>query len=242
MGAILGATAMHASASVARASGTDYGVEIWDGLVRKYVDGRAFRYGALRADSGDRANLERFVEAIAQAEPGDASPKAQLAFYINAYNALAVHSVLELWPVESVMKEDGFFNKRTHKVAGRELTLDELEHKVIRKKFDEPRIHFAVNCASKGCPPLADRAYTADRLDRMLQTQTRAYLRRTTQVHSDKNRIAVSKLFKWFPEDFGGQSGIREFVARHLEDAKAKAVRDESNQLTYVPYDWSLNQ
>lgn len=210
-------------------------------LATYVTDGGRVRYAALRAHDGHRRLLEGYVEAIASAQPRAWPTKAQLAFYINAYNALTLDSVLDLWPVESVQKEKGFFKGRKHRIAGRELTLDELENGIIREQFDEPRIHFAVNCASASCPPLADEPYEARGLDRMLEAQTVSYLRATTKLRRSRGQVAVSKIFEWFEADFEPVGGVRAFVAKRLPPKKAAFVRDESHRITYLPYDWSLN-
>lgn len=213
----------------------------WQTILDEYAtaDG-GFRYAALRANDAHRALLDEYVQAIGAARDRGWSRDAALAFYIDAYNALTVKSVLDLWPVESVMQEDGFFDERTHRVAGRALTLNGLENDVIRsERFAEPRIHFAVNCASAGCPPLQRQAFTAGNLERLLERATRAFVRRTTRIRGGRARL--SQIFEWFAGDFEAAGGVRAFVARYLLDDRAAAIRDEDTRLAYTPYDWALN-
>lgn len=209
----------------------------WQRVLSGYVtrDG-GVRYAALRANEADRAALERYVRAIAEAEPDGWSRNAQLAFYLNAYNALVVHAVLEHWPIESVQGVPGFFDRERHRVAGRAMTLNQLENEVIRRRFDEPRIHFALNCASASCPPLSRRAFEASSLDRRLAALTRAFVRRTTRVTGDA--VRVSRIFEWYGEDF---EDVRAFVASRLAERDRAGARDEGRPLRFDPYDWDLN-
>ncbi|MFW5920970.1 MAG: DUF547 domain-containing protein [Polyangiales bacterium] len=214
----------------------------WDAIVSSYAtDDGGFRYEALRESTEDLARLDGYLERVAGADASTLERDAELAFYINAYNALTVKAVLDAWPTESVMEVDGFFKEKKHAVAGREVTLDELEHGIIREQFDEPRIHFAVNCASASCPPLADEAYTAANLERLLAAQTRAYVRESTEIDEGAGKVRVSKLFEWFEEDFADAGGVRAFVAERLPEGKAKKVRSDDLELVHREYDWALN-
>jgi len=214
--------------------------EGWAAILEAYVtDDGGFRYEALRSNSEHVAALDAYVAAIAAANPEPWSMDARLAFYINAYNALTIHSVLELWPVTSVMQEDGFFEEREHEVAGETLTLNGLENEVIREGFSEPRIHFAVNCASKGCPPLHGEPFTAENLESNLETLTTEFVRSTTRIRG--RRVQVSQLFEWFEGDFEEAGGVRAFLARYLEGEAKAAVENERTRITHFEYDWDLN-
>jgi len=216
----------------------------WATILEAYVtDDGGFRYEALRAHEAHRAALSELVAAIAEADVDGWPRDAQLAFFINAYNVLVIHTVLERWPIESVIRSEGFFDGVEYPVAGTERTLNGLENDVIRdaERFGEPRIHFAVNCASAGCPPLADAPYAADTLEAMLERQTRAYVRATTQLDRDDDEVRVSRIFEWFTEDFGGAEGVRAFLAERLPDDDAAFVRDASTEIGHFEYDWALN-
>jgi hypothetical protein len=215
--------------------------EPWATIVSSYVteDG-GFRYAALAESEPHREALARYVEAIGAATDEGWSDAEALAFYVNAYNALTVAAVLEAWPIESVMRVEGFFDTKTHQVAGEAMTLNGLENDIIRsERFADPRIHFVVNCASKSCPPLAAEPYTAENVEAMMAAASQAYVRATTELTSRK--VKVSRLFEWFAEDFGGASGVRAFVADQLEDEAAAHVRNERTELGYRDYDWALN-
>lgn len=209
-------------------------------LSRYVTDDGGFRYAALHGNEADRALLQAYVGAIGETDPSNASREEQLAFYINAYNALTVNDVLELWPVTSVMQEDGFFDARTHKVAGTDMTLNALENDIIRPRFEEPRIHFAVNCASAGCPWLSNEVYAAETLETQLEQQTQSYLRRTVELNRRRKRASVTKIFEWFEADFA-QTGVKEFIAARLEEEDAAFVRRRDVRVTHFEYDWALN-
>lgn len=218
------------SAALAQPDASD-----WRAILETYAtaDG-GFRYAALHSSAADRARLERFVTAIGSATPSSWPRDAQLSFYIDAYNALTVRAIIERWPIESVMRVPGFFDRVRHRVAGRSLTLNQLENDVIRP-FREPRIHFAVNCASAGCPPLARTPYTGGDLDAMLTAQTDAFVRRTTRFAN--GTVTVSRIFEWYASDFEASGGVRTFVAAHTD---IPAIQG-GTRLVYSEYDWDLN-
>lgn len=224
---------------------TEWDTSAWQRVLDAFVtDDGGFRYAALQADGARMADLRAAKQSIGAQNPealGSWSEDAQLAFYINAYNVLTVASVLELWPVTSVMEEEGFFDARTHTVAGAEMTLNALENDIIRARFGNPRIHFAVNCASTGCPWLDRVSFTAENLNARLAVLTQAYVRRTTQIDQRRRRIRVSQIFEWFESDFAAAGGVREFVAAQLPDDDAAFVRRPSTRIAHFDYDWSLN-
>jgi hypothetical protein len=213
----------------------------WATILRTYTtaDG-GFRYAALHAHAEHRALLDTYVHAIGTADPSRWTRDEQLAFYLDAYNALTVHAVIARWPLRSVMDVPGFFDRVEHRVAGRAMTLNHLENEVIRARFSEPRIHFAVNCASASCPPLHREPFTGQRdLDATLDRLTRAFVRRSTRVSDDT--VRVSKLFEWFAGDFASRGGVRAFVASYLDDQAAARVRDEARTIAHSTYDWAVN-
>ena len=161
-----------------------------------------------------------------------------LAFYINAYNILTIQLILDHWPLESIRDIGGFFKGPWDIVmlenADGELTLDDIEHEIIRG-FPEPRIHFAVNCASVGCPDLRDEPFTAGRLDEQLDDQTRRFFANEAKgFRVEDGDARVTKLLRWYDEDFDASGGIAAFVRRYVE-----APFDDIS--ANLPYDWQLN-
>lgn len=193
-------------------------------------------YRGLRA-SGALEPVVRQVEAfrISQLE----SRGERLAFYINAYNILAIDTVLNHWPVDSI-KDAGSLLKPVWKqpaglIGGKPVTLDALEHQVLRP-LGEARIHFAIVCASVSCPDLRAEAYTAARLDGQIDDQVRGFLRNGAKgLRVEDGVIRVSQIFDWFAEDFESGGGVAVFIRRHLGDLPPAPIRAD------IPYDWSLN-
>ena len=207
----------------------------WEQITSAYVRGERFDYESLRANADHTALLDRIVAQIGEASLEGRSDDERLAFLINAYNALVVKDVLTLWPVESVLAEEGFFDGRTHTVAGQTMTLNQLENDHIRG-FGEPRIHFVVNCASVSCPPLLSQALTPGNLEASMASAATAYVR--AQTTHDGASTTTSQIFEWFAQDFEAGGGVKAFLRAHLEGAPETVT---AGALTYAPYDWALN-
>lgn len=210
-------------------------------LATYVTDDGGFRYEALAANADHVAALDAYVAAVASTDPATlTTSQERLVFYMNAYNALTIRSVLDLWPIEgnSVLQESGFFDGRMHTVAGTSMTLNDLENNHVRNEGD-PRIHFVVNCASAGCPWLANTPVTLDNLETLLEQRSTDYLRRTTVV--DGSTIQVSQIFEWFAGDFGGPEGVRAFIAARLEGDAATLAANPDTTIGFFPYDWATN-
>lgn len=235
-------------------AGLDAANAAWGELTAEYVvDERWLDYARWHANDEDVAALAAVVEAYAAIDPASLARDDRLAFWINVYNAVTVELILEHFPVASIKDIDGPgligtpWQLERVTIAGRKLTLDEIEHEIIRPEFDEPRIHFAVNCASVGCPPLASEPFTGEGLDAQLDRVTRAAMNDATWVDLSgcggtygDGVIRLTKLFDWFRDDFGGDDAVRAFIARYRPD-DAHRLRNTSCELEYVDYDWSLN-
>ncbi len=185
------------------------------------------------------AQIESLYQRIAEADLSQATDTEKKAFYINAYNLIVIYQVAKYYPLKSPLNKSGFFNQVDHKVAGEKMTLNFLEIKKIVLPFGDPRIHFAVACAAKSCPPLASFAYVPDQLDEQLAQRTKKSVNNNEfiQVKSDANQVAVSKIFAWYKKDFtqGGQT-IVEFLNKYREDPIPTSYK-----LIHYEYDWSLN-
>lgn len=211
-------------------------------LLERYVDGRGqVDYARWHASEEDRRRLNEVVEAIGRASVEGKSANARLAFYINAYNALVLNAVLERWPVESVMKVEGFFDKVRHRVAGQLLTLDELEHsRVIRAQFDEPRIHFVLVCAAKSCPRLRQEPMRAATLERQLDAATREFVPAATR--RTESGVETSQLFNWFAEDFVKSAGsVQAYLLRYVRNAELREALEAGAEVSFSEYDWAIN-
>ncbi|HBO7425067.1 TPA: DUF547 domain-containing protein [Pseudomonas aeruginosa] len=178
----------------------------------------------------------------------------RLAFLINSYNAFTVKLVVDHYPVGSIKDIGGLFSSPWKQafipLLGQTLTLDLLEHSMIRAPgaFDEPRIHFAVNCASLGCPALRPEAFVAERLDAQLEDSQRRFLsdRRRNRFDADRRTFQVSKIFDWYGEDFVRQWGSLEtYLDQHSALLSGQQSHQQSarrSEIEFLDYDWSLNQ
>lgn len=203
-------------------------------------------YGQVSA--ADRARLERYLSDMQKIDPADLARDQQLAYWINLYNALTVDLILENYPVASIRDiNDGAFSfgpwdRPLALVAGQMLTLNEIEHRIIRPTFAEPRIHYALNCAAVGCPNLMDRAWQAETLERDLVAAERAYVNDPRGVrYDDRGRLILSKIYIWFREDFGTSENA---VIAYLETAAEPELRarlSETSRVSAYEYDWALN-
>ncbi len=167
------------------------------------------------------------------------SREEKLAFYINAYNILALKMVTDHWPVDSIKDVGSLFSKVWDKPAGelggKPITLGEVEHKILRP-MGEPRIHLAIVCASVSCPDLRNEPYTAAQLDKQLDEQTRRFLDNPDKgLKIDKDALLVSKIFDWFEKDFAVQGGVKAFIKHYRADAPDLKIKPD------IPYDWAVN-
>jgi len=247
----------------ALAQGFDHSHKAWDALLKKHVvlvsGGKAsqMNYAAL---AKDRTALKAYLENLSKVSEAEFNgwPKAQrMAFLINAYNAFTVEKILTRYPnIKSIWDfgkvfgnpfKDKFFT-----LFGREFTLDGIEHETLRKPgaYDEPRVHYAVNCASIGCPMLREEAFAAELLERQLEEQAVRFLSDRTRNRAAEGTLEVSMIFRWFREDWeSGYQGIgsREQYfgkyARLLSDdpGQQKLVADGKAPVSHLEYDWTLN-
>jgi len=212
-----------------------------DGIRSNLVD-----YGALARDP----DYARAVDDLARARPEALASEAErLAFWIDAYNLLAIETVVDRYPIAGI-KDAGsllwpIWKRKVGVVAGEERSLDEIEHGILRKEFREPRIHFAIVCASLSCPDLRAEPYVAERLDAQLAEQTRAFLGNETKglAPGGEGRSArVSPIFDWFARDFAPAGGVAAFVrANAPPDVAPRVAGLTDGDLAYLDYDWSLN-
>jgi hypothetical protein len=239
----------------AQAQGFDQEHKDWTELLKKVVrtkpDGSSDVHyqGVLR----DPVLLNRYLKNLGnlkQDEFDKFSKSEQMAFYINAYNAFTVKLVIDHYPVPSIKKIGGILSSpwkmKFFRLFGREMTLDEVEHTILRKKYKEPRIHFAVNCASIGCPALRAEAFVGSRLDEQLAQQTQLFLRDKSRNYIDdaKNKVFLSKIFNWFEEDFTANgSSVQSFVATFMTDDPKiqEKLRKNAYDISYTDYNWDLN-
>lgn len=183
----------------------------------------------------DVENLNLFLEQLSTADPESMDPNDELAFWINAYNAFTIKLIIDHWPVVSIRDIEGGnpWDLSWIDLRGKSYSLNDIEHEIIRKKFQEPRIHFAVNCAAKSCPPLLNKPYVGALLDDQLDAQTRKFINNGNHNQLSRNSLILSRIFEWYKEDFGDLIGFLKNYTKVSVDSKA-AIR-------FNKYDWSLN-
>jgi hypothetical protein len=224
--------------------------------VRQSSDATAstVNYAALKQDS---AELKKYLATLSAVQPKDFdswSADQQLAFLINAYNAYTLALIVEHYPVSSIRKIGRLWENpwklEFFRLLGKPMHLDRIEHEIIRQpgRFDEPRIHFAVNCASIGCPALAREAYRADTLDSQLEKSTRLFLsdRSRNRYDADRKVLEISNIFDWYGVDFERFGGVAAWLARYAElltdDPAGQRMIRSGTRIEFLDYDWGLNE
>lgn len=212
-------------------------------LLQKYAGSNGVSYKKWHANKADIARLNSVTDSIASADLSGMSSKQKLSFYINAYNAWILKRILDVYPVKgpgngSTIKRTYFFKSKSITVAGKETSFSALENDVIRPTFGEPRIHFALNCASASCPPLHNRAFEAGTLDATLTSLTRAFVNRNNRGFQVSGKKAqVSKIFDWYSDDFKSAGGALAYINKYRDTPVSSSLKVE-----FMDYDWSLNE
>ena len=231
----------------------------FNAVLARVVNGRGMvNYAALQRQP---AQLDRYLQALADLSPArfaSWSEAEQIALLINAYNALTLRSIIDHDPIRPSIKAiPGVWKLRRHSVIGQRLTLDEIEHRILRREYNEPRIHAALVCAAISCPPLRSEAYTGPELDRQLEDQTNRWLASSEGLRIDREAgtVAISSIFQWFAEDWPRadpsatpvpghkkESAVLHFIARHRPAEERPLLLGGDFRLEYLPYNWSLNR
>jgi hypothetical protein len=206
----------------------------WDKLLRKYVSASGkVNYKGFKAD---KASLDAYLKILADNPPAASWKRAEkMAYWINAYNAFTIDLIVENYPVSSILKLDGgkTWDVKRITLGGKKYSLNQIENEILRPQFNDARIHFAVNCAAKSCPPLFNRAYTAANLERTLEQRTKLFINNTAYNSLATDAATVSKIFEWYADDFGD---LRTFLNKYA----AKPLKSGAS-ITYKNYDWDLN-
>ena len=218
-------------------------------------DGRV-RYKELKENPED---LDVFLRQLAATSPENRpelfpTPEAQAAYWINAYNAFVLHEVVKHYPVESVRDlKFGFgllfFKSKRFVAGGKRYSLDDIEHGILRQRYRDARIHFAVNCASASCPPLRREPYLAEKLEAQLEDATLSFIQRRENVWMRGDVLFLSAIFDWYKEDFmraaaakaNGRPTVVDYVTRYLPAETAERVKKENPRVEFYNYDWTLN-
>lgn len=224
----------------------------WDGFLKRYVvadpeGANLVRYADVSTE--DRLLLDNYIAGLAGLPVSRYGRDEQLAYWMNLYNALTVQVVLTHYPVDSIRDIDispGFFSdgpwgKKLVTIEGEQVSLNDIEHRILRPVWRDPRIHYGLNCASTGCPDLLTDAFTAGTADAALTAAARGYINDPRGVSLRGDSITVSKIYDWFIADFGGdEAGVIDHLLRYADEPLATVLR-QKNRIDDVQYDWSLN-
>ena len=206
----------------------------FDALLKEHVDAAGnVDYQGLKSNE---VKLDNYLKALSESPvQSDWSKDAQLAYWINAYNAFTLKLIVDNYPLKSIMDLEGgkVWDKKWVNLGDKVYSLNEIEHNIIRPQFNEPRIHFAVNCAAASCPPLAAKAYTADNLESLLAERTKSFINNSQYNHISASGAKVSKIFDWYGSDFGD-------LISYLNKYSNTTIKKNAS-VTFREYDWSLN-
>ncbi len=227
----------------------------WQQLLTQYAepgtDGEPTRvnYHAFAADEAARDQLELYITSLEAVEVEELNRDEQFAFWANLYNAATVRVILDHYPVASIRKinispglfSSGPWGAKLVSVDGERLTLDDIEHRILRPLWSDPRVHYAVNCASVGCPNLPITPFTGKPLEVDLEAAARAYINSPRGAVVDKGKLTVSKIYNWYAEDFG-DSDLN--IIAHLKlygEGDLLEALEEIDRISGSAYDWNLN-
>lgn len=207
----------------------------FDALLRAHVSSSGkVDYAAIKSKV---STLDNYLGYLSQNVPAASSSKNErLAFWINAYNANTIKLIVDNYPVGSIMDLYGgkAFDKKWIKIGGETLSLNDIENNKIRAKFNEPRIHFAVNCAAKSCPPILNKAWTADNVQSTLTARTKAFVNDASYNKISAGAVQISKIFEWYAKDFPGD------IVSYLNKYSNTSIENGA-KVSYIEYDWALN-
>lgn len=240
----------------------------WDSDLNKYVDRDG--YVNYRSWKVNRSGLDSFLASVSKISAEDysqMSKEQKLALWINLYNAGTIKQILDHYPIHktglnfypdsSIRQIDGVWDKYKLQAAGKQVSLSDIENKILRADFKEPLIHFAINCASHGCPKILNRSYKSETVYKEMEASAHGFVNDTNKNRIDikKQKLELSRIFEWFGDDFkeryGGkgiagrsnrESAVLNFLLKHVDIPHREMIRSNQFALSYRPYDWSLNE
>ena len=207
----------------------------WNVLLQQYVDADGnVDYHSWKKSQTD---LDKYIQLLEKTPPANYWDKNDsLAYFINAYNAVTVKLILDNYPLKSIRDIKDPWDSKSLNLPNNRLTLNDIEHKVLRK-MDDPRIHFAINCASASCPQLSNEAFRASKVQKQLEEATALFINDTSKNQISEKNIGLSKIFLWFSKDFGSKKERIAFIQKYSQ----KPIKDNA-KIKYQEYDWSLNE
>ena len=228
-------------------------------LLDRLLEGHVSENGLVDyASIKESGALDPYLAVLEDVNPAALTEQDAIAYWINAYNAYTIKLIIDNYPVGSIReisplrikglrlaipKINSPFEYELAEINGESYSLDDIEHKILRKQFNEPRIHFALVCASISCPPLRKEAFRGDLLDSQLDDQARTFLSDSTKNYISGDTIYLSRIFDWFQKDFGdSKAELQQYLARFFEENAQSQLRAGVFKVKYLKYDWSLNK
>ncbi len=264
------------SYGVEKADNTDFdqSYEIYNSLLQKYVSKGRVNYQGFIESRGELEVLLKSMGSVDPVEFDSWSEHEKLAFWINAYNIFTIKAIIDHYPIKrsfslvgifyapsnSILQIKGVWKKLQFRAVGRTVTLDEIEHEILRKEFNEPRIHTAIVCASVSCPDLSSEAYTGEKIEEQLAVASVRFVNnpdKGVSIDEKDGRVKISKIFKWFGDDFIKNYGdgakfknkslknnsVLNFILDYLvSESKKEYIKKNDIKLGYLKYDWHLNE
>ncbi len=209
--------------------------QIWDELLKKYVSSTGkVNYAGIKKE---KVKLQQYLDLLA-ANPieNSWSRNKKMAYWINAYNAFTVKLIVDHYPVSSITKIHSGkpWSKKWIKLGSETYSLDQIENEILRPRYKDARIHFAVNCAAESCPPLLNRAWTAENLEANFEKQARTFINNANYNKIGEKKVQISKIFEWYAGDFGN-------IITYLNKYSDTTIKSNA-KVTYLEYDWALNE
>ncbi len=229
----------------AKLSAFDHSHAAFTSVLEKHVDGKKVDYASLKKSPDKLGAYLDSLAKVSQSEFKGWSEKEEMAYLINLYNAGTLKLIIDNYPLKSIKDIGSPWKRKVVKLFGSDRSLDYVEHDLLRKNYSDPRIHFGVNCASIGCPPLRNEAFQASKLDKQLDEQAKKFLNDSSKNRVDANKgiLYLSPIFDWFKGDFVKKSGsVEKFVAPYFNDSDRKAIESGKLKIKYTDYDWNLNK
>jgi len=207
--------------------------EKWQSLLSKYVDQNG--WVDYKGFKNDEANLNAYLEELSNEDLSTYTATEKKAFFINAYNSFTIKLIVDNYPLKSILNLHGgkTWDRKWISLAGTVYSLNEIEHQLLIRDFSDSRVHFAINCAAKSCPPLSNKAFTSSNVESSLNSLTKAFLSNKDYNEISSNSAELSKLFEWYAKDFGD---VKAYINKYL----GVSIQDKTN-LKFKEYDWALN-
>lgn len=226
--------ALQGTLTAQKSSAIDSLHQAFDELLQRHVsvEGRV-NYEGMKQEYG---RLKAYLQQLEANVPDDSAPKSvAMAYWINAYNAFTIDLIVRNYPLKSILQLDKgkTWDVKRIRLGGKKYSLNQIEHELLRKKWPDPRIHFALNCAAQSCPPLYNRAYSATQLDAQLDERTRLFINHSGYNQLTGTTLKLSRLFEWYAADFGD-------LPSFLNNYSQKQVT--TKKISYLEYNWNLNR